>query len=314
MSTINIEDAMPQGFSTYLNYWADYIEVSCLFNLDGTTSLEEISDAISSSRIGSNTPLEGTEEGLDNIRSKLLDCFEVLQGRLKTYGKYYPFTINNRNISKTSLNQEKKFYIALLLSSNLSIFKKKIHNWTKNFEKSSTSLLKEYLPKDAEIINFGSSGAAPKQLGSKNLKDKIEEISKKIRFDVAPDLVGMPSKRGGDFGIDLIGWRRFKKQDQTHGTTIGFAQCGCGRNWDKKQLSISETSLSRIFSFKHSTLAIMLTPQSLRNGDGYWEKPIEIQKVILLDRANFVLDIPKIEQKKIYSKYYKNVLEPLIKN
>ena len=316
-ATINVRKAMPKKFSTYLNYWADFIEIMCLFNPDETITLEEIRDEIRDSNIGTNRQLEGVGNGeaidgeskSDRLISSLNDCFQLLQLRKTIYSGYYPFTLKNKSLFFNKPDWKKKFYICLLLNSNTTIFPNPYRNkWRCLFEQVSLPLFKKYLPNNSETLTFGTPGRK-----SKNIKECLGKLAKKIRFDTTNDFQNISEKRSGDLGIDLVGYKKFNTKDKTPGTTIGFAQCGCGRNWKDKQLSVHKTTLERIFSIKHDILSFMIVPHSLRDFDENWEKPIDVQSVILIDRVNFVFDISEKEQRKTY-RHYKCLIDPFLKS
>ena len=322
-AVIDARAAMPGNFSTYLNYWADFIEIMCLFNPDRTITLEEIRDEIGDSNIGTNRQLEGISSGeeidgepeSDRIISRLKDCFQLLQLRKTIYSGYYPFTLkNNKILFFNKPNWKKKFYLCFLLNSNTTIFPNTHrHKWRCLFEQVSLPLFKKYLPNNSEALVFGTAGGKSKNIGGKNLKERLDKLAKKIRFNTTDDYQVIPEKRPGDFEIDLFGHKKFNTKDKTPGTTIGFAQCGCGRNWKDKQLSIHKTKLERIFTFKHDVLSFIIVPHSLRDFHENWERSIDVQRIILLDRVNFIFDISEKEQKETY-RHYKGLVDPLLKS
>ncbi len=315
VTDLSLSNVKPSSFSTYYNYWADFLEMYCLF-IDGRiASIDDLDDINIDSHVGNEFDVNGIDESITN-NGKIEDVYNFVESRKALFGASYPFQIEpkTRKITlKKNLDNSHKLYLSLLISSNPSFFKKKYHKWTKEFESFSRNILKIFMPKNSIVANFGASGIVSNIFKSNKVKQRFIELSKHIKIPTTVEFDKIPDNRSGDLEIDLVSWKKFAPRNNGRGTVVAFAQCSCGKDWVKKQKSIAQDTLRKYLAIKDNILSFIFVPQALRAVDGSWEKPYEIESVIVIDRLTILRSFKKAELEKMYKAHFKNLLEPLLK-
>lgn len=214
------------------HYICDFVELYTLLNNEKVTKSEVI-DLFSGSglnlakvdreNITGLTPAE-IDEKIENEVDILFDCMKY---RLSIINKKYPFIINKNSIRiHSDLIFEQKVYIALLFSSNLSVFSEFQTTLTSEFEYFVYCAIQNFFPKQTIIKQFGKNsdytGNAQVKIKSlakdMNIKPRLEEIQK---------VIGNQEK-----GLDIIAWIPFTDTDTN--MLIYLFQCACGDGWIKK--------------------------------------------------------------------------------
>src|SRR5207237_1120074 len=133
--------------------WADYIELLCLFDVDGVFSKEHLADRVQERKDlgGEIEDLEaeieeayveseedGDEDGElpdeipsaeldDKWESLTTDWFEHLKYRSAIFGEFYPFVLTGEGAvleRRPEITERHKLYVFLLVLSNLKYFRK----------------------------------------------------------------------------------------------------------------------------------------------------------------------------------------------
>ena len=245
---------------------ADFIELKCLFwaknewlsikdiighykdSGEEFEKEESLTDAV-----GSNA-----SENEDKLFSKFIDIFEVIKERLSYFEDDYPFEVDSKNNYiklKTKISDRHVLYIKLLLDSNLNNFPKLQHILTKDFEKISAWVLKEYLP-NSQVSELGKNSTH-----KGNTKTKIESLSKDLNITIRKEEVDrLPPSASQEKGLDLIAYIPFK--DKIASTIILLAQCACGKPWPNKTNETSNYE-SYLDFYKQRPIHSMFVPYCL---------------------------------------------------
>ncbi len=291
----NLEN-LPRAGEYETHVWADYIELLCLANEDREFSK---ADALDRFRERSRDLGEGGEEllsgdelspGEENDKwVQLVDnWFRHLYYRKEAFGAFYPFSFSPKGdvlIATDPLALEHRFYIFLLLSSNLRHVQSVIHYLTSNFEFLSSEAMKKLLPASAEVHIFGAN-ALHQGKYTGNLWDKIVALAGDLKERVLVSEAEFSPHDTGDKGIDVVGWVPFN--DPAPGLPIFFAQCGCTLKWVQKQHSSSHSAWNPIMTFLCPPGNIAFIPYCFRNSDGGWHKSVDIHHSLIIDRLRLV--------------------------
>lgn len=123
------------------------------------------------------------------------------------------------------LSCDQIFYLQLLISSKLSIFKNYESDLTTDFEEISALVLKRYLPRRAKIIPLGAN-----TIISGNAIQKVEEIAKRLNATTLPAQRRITGTK--EYGVDIIAHIPFK--DGSGNRSVYYCQCGCGKDIEAK--------------------------------------------------------------------------------
>jgi hypothetical protein len=204
---------------------------------------------------------------------------------------FYPFSFSddkNVLIRKDPLTLKHKFYIYLLLASNLHNVEKPIESpLTSDFEFLSKEAMKKLLPVDAKVHIFRNN-ALHQGKYTGNLWNKINTLAKDLRERVLASESEFSAQNTGDKGLDVVGWFPFPDADAAPGLPIYFGQCGCTASWVEKQDSCSHGAWSQIMTFCSPPGKIAFIPFCFRNSDGGWHKLVDIHWAILIDRLRLI--------------------------
>jgi hypothetical protein len=270
--------------------YADYIELVSLIT-DGNLSRSDVIDRFKDNGMLTieKESLDG-ETGLfdaeitDQNENWIISLFDILLERKIIFEDDYPFLVDNCGISKKEgiKTAKQMLYIYLLISSSLKFFKKVQHELTTDFEKMSELVLKEFLPPNAFIENFGKRSDY-----EGNAKTKIKDLALKIGIEIDEyEFNQISDLNSKEEGLDVVGWIPFK--DRNPNTIIILAQCGCGKDWTGKMF---ETSRYKNFYrfYKHPPIHSLFIPYALSNKEGkfYQSKDI-IEPTLVFERKRIL--------------------------
>lgn len=281
----------PAKYKTH--YFCDYIELLALAN----------NDLLSKSDILNRL----FENNSDENDSKVLEFFNILKSRSFIFKDYYPFEIKMGTVCsielKSNLSNSHKKYIFLLLCSSLSYIKQKEilakdNTLEKDFEKFSFETLKDYLPKNSKIYQFGQSTY------SGTLQEKVDKLAKELNFITTYKPHTFNNKNRGDGGIDLIAWKTFPNDsDNNINIPLYLGQCAAGENWVEKQYQPKK--FKNYINFESNVIILFFMPYDGRdeNRNFIEEKDILIGENIFFDRVRLLNTIDsnyKIDNLKSY--------------
>ena len=215
----------PDYTKSELNYYADFVELTALFsNQDGIT-LGDIQDRF----FGEKDYEDAGKRDEDEIF--LQDIFQLISERILIYENDYPFSYSESEILtlKSDLTINNKLYISLLISSKLNIFNEFRTDLTTDFETISYSVLKDFLPTNSTVKEFGKNTEY-----QGNAIEKIKKLANDL--DLAIDdyeLDQVEERNNQERGLDIIGWLPFN--DKCGNKVIFLCQCACGKQYESKQ-------------------------------------------------------------------------------
>lgn len=294
-------------YRKYMHFhWADYIELLCLANISGEISVADLEDRLferkdlaentmySESLIGYNRSINSKAEVDDAFNTNINAWFDILESRSVMYGEAYPFVASNRELKKKKgkVTLRQKTYIYLLLCSNLFLQHKQISEMlTSSFEILSFKVIKNILPKDAEVHIFGTSSQNKKgRYGAgMTLWEKLNLLANDLHLHLHPDMAEeqYPSNNRGDDGLDIVGW--INTGDLISSRVVFLGQCACSSNeWKKKQSEASFSAWENKILFVNRPTSIILIPFCFRRTDGTWFKQADIHKTALIDRSRIL--------------------------
>ncbi len=298
--------------SKYKNhYWADYIEMLCIANVDGEISKSDLVDRLSererdlhegtSSDFEEIIDLENESDSQPTQRCRIDEkwtdrvdsWFQVLQFRHATYKENYPFKLESDEIvfSFNNQNGHQKHYLYFLFCSNLYLFDRVTSNiLSSSFEVICLQVLKNMLPQSAVVKLFGSNqlNEDPKYGKQVNCLNKIKNLADDLNERIGKDVneEGYPATNFGDDGLDLVAW--IPSGDNQPSKIIYFGQCACTSDWISKQSSSSYEAWSNKISLTNYPTNMVFIPFCYRNYNGEWFKLSDIRKSFLLDRLRLI--------------------------
>ncbi|WP_420263780.1 hypothetical protein [Candidatus Magnetominusculus dajiuhuensis] len=285
----------PDGREIYI--MVDYVEFLCLINKE--ISLDSVIGYIYKNPENESEIYTGNKEHpdanlyegemKDRERNNATQWFEHTKIRKNYFGQVYPFDFKDELLSlNESLDESNILYIFLLLCANLrNLNKKKRYNYTDNFELLSLDALKIYLP-GFNVEHFGKSSVS-KDFPSK-LSDAILDLAIKIcEQPLEKNILEIKPNDTGDFGLDIVAWRRPAEKDRAPGGLICFVQCTCSSSkWVEKQHDSHPDKWRSCFDFVHFPANIMFIPFCYRNSDDKWVERRHVRS-ILMDRFRICL-------------------------
>lgn len=233
---LNILNISPKKRLDKFNHLtADYIELQALFCLD-EISLSDIVESYHKEGVKiADLPDSGGEIGLIDSEEKdseeiwIKEIFQICKYRFEVLQEYYPFNLDDSSIVlKDNLTDKQKTYLLLLLASNLNYFPKFKSLLTKDFERVSYESLKNFLPDNAQIKQFGKNSDY-----SGTAKEKIISLSNDMHIGRYDDIINENATGNQERGLDIIGWLPFK--DQVPNMVAILGQCACGKEWFNKK-------------------------------------------------------------------------------
>lgn len=207
-----------------LYLYSDFVELMILFsNEDGVTK-GDIQDRFFGTKEYVKT------EKRDEDESFIDGILRTIEERIFLYKSKYPFNYENNKILKlkSNLNWRNRMYLNLLISSNLNIYSHFQSILTTEFETFSANALKNFLPKNAIIREFGENSTYKGYA-----IDKIKKLSSDLKIDYnQKSFDAIDPKNLKERGLDIIGWIPFN--DNCKNKIIFICQCACGKNFESK--------------------------------------------------------------------------------
>ena len=230
----------PIAEAQYLHHlYADYFELIALFSNGDFVPASNLVSRLYSEGVDIAEEVDrgtGDEIGLvnDQINDKKeawgLETFSVIKDRADVFRDNYPFQIEGTGIAlKNNLHSTQRIYLMLLVSSSLKNFPVLAPRLTTEFEQISFVALKNFLPNQAIVKQFGKNsdynGAAT---------EKIRKLAGDMGLEVVEsELATISPQNTQEEGLDLVGWIPF--DDNIPSMVSIFAQCACGKAWSHKQ-------------------------------------------------------------------------------
>lgn len=215
----------PDYTTSELNYYADFIELTALFSSTDGITLGDIQDKFFGEK-DYDSP-----EKRDEDEAFLRAIFQLISERSILYNNDYPFSYSEDEILtlKSNLATNNKLYISLLLSSKLNIFNAFRTDLTTDFETISFAVLKNFLPTNSTVKEFGKNTEY-----KGNAIEKIKSLADDL--DLAIDdyeLNQVEERNNQERGLDIIGWLPFS--DKCGNKVVFLCQCACGKQYESKQ-------------------------------------------------------------------------------
>lgn len=215
----------PDYTSKELNYYADFIELIAMFSSKDGITLADVQDRFFGEKDYKNAEKRDEDEiFLNNI-------FQLILERVILYENEYPFEYSDNEILtlKSELTLKNKLYISLLLSSKLNIFNEFKTDLTTDFESISYSVLKNFLPFNSTIKEFGKNTEY-----KGNAIEKIKQLAEDLDISIQDyELSQVNERNNQERGLDIVGWLPFK--DKCGNKVIFLCQCACGKEYESKQ-------------------------------------------------------------------------------
>ncbi|MDR0559379.1 MAG: hypothetical protein LBG92_04370 [Prevotellaceae bacterium] len=242
----------PDYTESEINYYSDFVELIALFSKNTEITFSDIQDRFFGEK---EYPKENAEiykenaifEDDEDIFSTFSEdagmkkdkdlplieaIFNIIKDRSFLYSENYPFVYSredNSIILKQNLSHKNKLYISLLISSKLNIFNAFKTNLTTDFETLSYNVLSNFLPKTANIREFGKNTQY-----QGNVISKIKQLAKDLDLQTDDYELNQISERNTqERGLDIIGWLPFA--DKCGNKVIFLCQCACGKEYESKQ-------------------------------------------------------------------------------
>jgi hypothetical protein len=220
----------PDYTESEINLYADFIELIALFTKRDGVTFGDIYDRFFGEKDYDSTK-EYIAEKKDDDESFLKGIFTIIEERIILYGIDYPFEYMQKEILilKKDITDKNKLYLSLLISSVLNIFESFESDLTTDFERISYEVLKNFLPKNAIVREFGKNtqykGTARK---------KIEKLATDLNLSVNEhELEQISKKNNQERGLDIVGWLSF--DDICGNIVIFLCQCTCNKKYEYKQ-------------------------------------------------------------------------------
>jgi len=276
--------------------YADYVELLALFangdyvsdthlvsrlSNEGVQFTADILDGDTGEEIGS---LNGQMSDSDETWSS--EVFSVISDRNYLFDVKYPFVFKENRISlKDDLSEIQKIYLMLLVASNLKYFKILQPKLASEFELISFFVLKNYLPNNACVKQFGRQSDY-----TGTAIEKIKKLSVDMGVGVDEDeLAGISLLNTQEEGLDIVGWIPFA--DNIPSMISIFCQCACGSKWANKQ---NETKrYEEFFNFyKVPPIHSLFIPYALGGADRKFFQSKDINKgMLMFDRRRILTQL-----------------------
>lgn len=222
----NFNDILkPDYTKSEIDYYADFVELVVLFSNEDGVTFGDIQD-----RFFGEKEYENAEKR-DEDEKFLNQIFHLISERSLLYANDYPFSISENNILtlKSDLTTNNKLYISLLLSSKLNIFKVFKTDLTTDFETVSYDVLKNFLPTNSTVKEFGKNTEY-----KGNAIEKIKQLANDLGLAINDyELSQIGERNNQERGLDIIGWIQFN--DKCGNKVIFLCQCACGKQYESKQ-------------------------------------------------------------------------------
>lgn len=206
--------------------------------------------------------------------------YSQLTERTTLFSDDYAFDCEGESLRlKENLTNRQKIYLMLVLCSNLHFVPKLQDTLTKEFETLSAEVLRNILPKNAIIKQFGKgteyTGTAQDKIWKLALDMNLEINEREVR-----KVLGNQER-----GLDVVGWIPFK--DKYANFVAMLVQCACGKNWYSKLSETRRYESSYFFFEKISPIHALMVPRCLHyRGDLYQSD--ELHDVLLFERCRIM--------------------------
>lgn len=334
----------PQN-ETNLNVWSDYLELSCLLNPDRSITVEDIKDKLIDESGGdeekalaqisstankhsltidvdkfADDQIDSDYRDLDieqRIKSHILNLFVFLKQRKKISPDYYPFIVSKQSISISTISDNNKIYLILLLSSLIRIINSLggyAYKITHLFEELCEHPFRILTNQSADLYFTGSGGSIDQtkiKIITGSFYNKVEQIAKILNLETTKlftvDNAGIYNH--GDGGLDWLALVQLN--DGLSTTPTFFAQCACGNDWEDKQFDASGDKWKNFITFINDYQKIHFIPKSFRNSFNKWENESQIYNSILIDRFRLIHLIDRSGKQNAIITLYKELLEEI---
>jgi hypothetical protein len=242
-----------------LNLYADFVELTSLFSNTNGVSFGDVFDRFFGTKNYSNNTQTSAEQR-DEDEVFINEILIIIEERISLYGNNYPFTFKKSKllVLKSDVTWRQKLYLSLLVSSKLNIFKEFKSDLTTEFETLSSFVLKNFLPLNSIVKEFGENTTY-----TGNTIQKISQLARDLGLEIEEDeLDGISERNNKERGLDIIGWIPF--EDNCKCKLIYLAQCACGKNAESKQHDTRRFENYLKF-YKTKPQHIMFIPYSLIN-------------------------------------------------
>lgn len=301
----------PKAGKHDLYRWCDYIELRCLTHIDQRFSrdgfVEAISENVDTNKGSMINEADADDEEVlamvggdedadaaptnDRHEEHAANCFKHLRWREHVFVDSWPFTLDEhvKEIRlKPELTEAHHFYLSLLLSASLRyVPQKRWRGLTGLFEKASVEVMKQLMPRGAEVHPFG---AAETERYKGHLFDKLTQLTKDVRGSFSLKKAHFAPNDTGDSGLDIVAWHGLG--DERTGIPIAFAQCGCtAEGWPKKMLEASPAHLGTHLNTQHPWSTYYFMPLDLStqiDGEMDWHMLSDFSTAIVIDRLRFI--------------------------
>lgn len=268
--------------------WADYVELLCLANQDGSVSKADLIDRILERR---SIEIPDEAEGVpgaggtraDRLRGEIDDIFRHLEFRVGAFETAYPFVVSRRTtLGRRRPTARRSLYVFLLLSANLRYIPTNRRSaLSTEFERFSLRALRRWLAPAATIHPFGTASPSGSRYSGPKLA-RIERLAQDLGETVQPDIELRPGD-SGDGGADIVGW--FPTGDRNPSHMSFLAQATCLSDWTDHQHHASFEAWRPFISFTAIPVNVLLIPQCFRKADGSWFMRHQIRSSVLIDRV-----------------------------
>jgi hypothetical protein len=279
-----------------LAFYADFLELMSLYsNADGVTR-GDFQDRLFGTDDYEKAEIRDKDENFVN------SVFEKAIQRSILYFENYPFYIEENQSEilrlKNDLKDSSKLYLLLLVCSNLNIFNPFQGLLTKEFEKVSAITLRDFLPKNAVVKEFGENSEYKGNTASK-IKNLAEDAGLDINNEEIDEISPYNSK---ERGCDIFSWISF--DDSNKNKLIFISQCTCQRKFEPKHTEVIR--FGEYFNFyKKKPIYLLFIPYSYINQEYKFENSNKfIQDFLYFERFRIItscksLDFSDFESSKL---------------
>lgn len=280
--------------------WADWLELLCLTSLDGNVNRGELEDRLGErgevdpgidDEEWSGGPVAQPGTAGDRFRRYATDVFGQLAYRSQLFGSDYPFQLapDRMSLQRRRTSVGRRLYLFLLLASSLRYVKRSRRaRLTSGFERLVAIAVRSLGADAGRVYVFGTSVRGGHYSGL--LRDKIRLLAGDIGEDPLIKDHEFAARDTGDSGLDVVAWPRLG--DELGARMILFVQATCSTRWVAKQAEVKTDRWGSRIRFTASPAAAMAIPFAFRSANGDWQRRLDIENVVLLDRSRLMYLLP----------------------
>lgn len=298
--------------------WADWVELVCLAHLDRAVQIDEMLDRYAEAKEADAEIAEEeanedatdadsevtdpsevgdeTAEHNDRDSARVRDWFKHLAMRERLLGEDYPFTLSDGGDElrlRPKLSRSHRLYVALLMMSNLGLFRDNQNVLTNSFELLCLPVFRQLLPQGAAVHHFGANPLKKGRYSAGNLWARLNRLSADLGTCMVITKDHFAPENSGDNGLDLVGWMPMPDEPAGGpvlevGRPILFAQCACTEEWKAKQYEIDDRSWAKVMRFATGYAAAVFIPLCPRRADGSWFKVQSFSSALCMDRIRIM--------------------------